>query len=293
MKLVVFRIALACIGFASGCNQVPAQESDAKKAVQSSPSLRIAIPGLTIDGCQPESPDAVSAAYVAHLQKRLEKPVLLCGAKDSAAAAQALQAGEVEMALLEPQRFIAIKDKARAILAPRFEASQGRVLAVALTLKSSGRDNLEKLKFGRPIFIGETPQSRVIPLQALADHGLDTKSLGEPVIATENTGYQQLRDGKGDMLVITAGARQRICRAEDPKGGICPDVMEAWRGRPTAPKAFAVSNNMSEADRYQLIGIHIAMHNDNPAAFGFVAKLMPKAIMLDPTEPTALLKASR
>jgi ABC-type phosphate/phosphonate transport system substrate-binding protein len=293
MKRVVSMIVLVCTGLMSGCNEGTAQKGEAIKAVASSPSLRIAIPGLGSTGCQAASTDTAATAYTAHLQKRLEKPVLLCGAKDSAAAAQALKAGDVEMALLDPQSFIAVKDQTRAILAPRFDPTQGRVLTVAMTLKSSGKDNLEKLKSGRPIFIGETPPSRDIPLEALADHGLDTKSFGPQIIATENTGFKALQDGKGDMLIITAGARQRICRAEDPKSGTCPSVFEAWRGRPTAPKALVVSNVMSEADRYQLIGIHIAMHNDNLAALGFISKLMPNAIMLDPTEPSALLKGTR
>jgi ABC-type phosphate/phosphonate transport system substrate-binding protein len=293
MMRVISMIVLVCTGLVTGCNEGTARKGEAIKAVASSPSLRIAIPGLGSEGCQAVSTDTAATAYMAHLQKRLAKPVLLCGAKDSAAAAQALKAGEVEMALLDSQSFIAVKDQTRAILAPRFDPAQGRVLTVAMTLTSSGKDNLEKLNGGRPIFIGETPPSRDIPLQALADHGLETKNFGPQIFATEITGFKALQDGKGDMLIITAGARQRICRAEDPKGGICPGAIEAWRGRPTAPKAFVVSNNMSEADRYQLIGIHIAMHNDNPAALAFISSLLPNAIMLDPTEPSALLKGTR
>jgi ABC-type phosphate/phosphonate transport system substrate-binding protein len=293
MKLVYLAMAIGCIGLVSGCNEAPAKEGEATKAVASSPSLRIAIPGLATEGCQASSADAVSTAYIAHLKARLEKPVLLCGAKDGAAAAAALKAGEVEMALLEPQSFLAVKEQTRAILAPRFDPVEGRIMAVAITLTSSGKDNLEKLKGVRPIFIGDAAPSRAIPLQAMEDHGVDTATFGPQVIATENTGYQALRDGKGDILIITAGARQRICRAENPKGGICPDITEVWRGRPTAAKALVVSNNMTEADRYQLIGIHIAMHNDNEAAFAYLASLMPKAIMLDPTEPSALLKGTR
>jgi ABC-type phosphate/phosphonate transport system substrate-binding protein len=293
MKLVYFAMAIGCLGLASGCNEAPAKKGETAKAVASSPSLRIAIPGLVPEGCQAASTDAAATAYVAHLKARLEKPVLLCGAKDGASAAAALQAGEVEMALLEPQSFLTVQEQTRAILAPRFDPLEGRIMAVAITLTSSGKDKLEKLKGGRPIYIGEAPPSRAILLQAMKDHGVDTATFGPQVIATENTGFQALRDGKGDMLIITSGARQRICRAEDPKDGICPNITEVWRGRPTATKAFVVSNNMSEADRYQLIGIHIAMHNDNQSAFAFMASLMPKSIMLDPTEPSALLKGTR
>jgi ABC-type phosphate/phosphonate transport system substrate-binding protein len=293
MKRALITSTIALLSLMIGCTPAPAPKGEATKEVATSPSLRIAIPGLAAQGCQAESANPISTAYVAHLQKRLEKPVLLCGAKDSEAAAAALKAGEVEMALLDPQGFLSVQGQARSILAARFEPTQGRVLALAIALKSSAIDSTEKLKGRRPIFIGEAPPSYAIPLQALADHGVDVSSFAPQVMETENTGFKALVDGKGDMLIITAGARQRICRAENPKGGICPNVVEAWRGRPTAPQAFVVRNDMSEADRYQLIGIHIAMHNENQPAFAYISEIIPKAVLLDPTEPSALLKGTR
>lgn len=293
MRRVFSILALAGLSLGSACSPASPPESAATKVVPSIASLRIAIPGLDVQGCQPTSANLDATAYLNHLKARLEKPVLLCGVKDGAAAAAALGAGDVEMALLGPDSFLAVQDKALAIIAPRFDPAIGRVLALAVTLKSSGLDSKEKLQGRIPIFIGEAPPSRAIPLQALSDHGVDTGTFGPAVLATENTGFQALLDGKGDMLIITAGARQRICRAENPKGGICPDVIEAWRGRPTAPQAFVVRADMSEADRYQLIGIHIALHKDSQPALAFVSNIMPKAIMLDPSEATALLKGTR
>lgn len=266
----------------------------APKSVSSPTQIRVAAIGLGFDGCTATPVDGSAKAYLAHLKTRLGNEVSLCNFKDTSAAAQALIAKEAEIAIIDPNAYATIKDKARAILAPRYEILVGRVLAVALTTKASGRTSLAQLVNARPIFISSMPASHAAPLKGLSDYGVVASRFGGEIMTpNEDAGLAALREGRGDVLILTAGARQRLCRGDDPKEILCADVVEVWRGRPTANQAFVVRNDMVDADRYQLIGIHIAMHNENKAAFAFIENKMPNAIMLDPTEAAALVKGPR
>lgn len=257
-------------------------------------AFRIGITGLSESGCSAAPSEAAAAAYRKHLEGRLGKPVVLCGYKDGKAVATALQDGQLDLAVLDQPSFEAVSKIARPILAPRADAITGRVLAVALTLKTSGRDTPAKLAGGRPIFISNLAASHQVPLQGLADYGADTKSFkSELVVADEHAGLAALRAGQGDALIITAGARQRLCRGDDPKIVLCGDVVEAWRGRPTALAGLVVRNDQPEADRYQLVGIHIALHQERPDALAFLAAKLGGGIALDPTEATAMQKGAR
>lgn len=249
--------------------------------------FRVLVPGAGIIGCDVRG-DA--AAYRSHLEKRLNRPVSLCGVKSSTAAAAALGAGKAEMVLLDPIGFAAVEDRGRAILAGRVSAETGRVLTVAVVLKSAGKDTLAKLTGAAPIVAGDKPASKDVPLRALADAGAPVASF-RPVLVMndDNAAFAALRTGRGNLLVLTAGARQRVCLPLDPKSNPCADLVEIWRGRPTAPFAFVVPKNMPIGDRHQLVGIHIALHFEAPAAMAFITRAMPPAVALDPTEAGALL----
>ena len=256
--------------------------------------FRIGVPGLAQSGCSATPREAAAEAYRKHMEARLGKPVLLCGYVDGKAVATALQEGQLDLAILDQPSFEPLAKVARPILAPRADAQTGRVLAVALTLKSSGRDTPVKLAGSRPIFISKLAASHQVPLQGLADYGADTKSFKpELFVADEHAGLEALRAGQGDALIITAGARQRLCRGDDPKVILCGDVVEAWRGRPTAQTGLVVRNDLPEADRYQLVGIHIALHQERPEALAFLASKLGGGVALDPTEATAMQKGVR
>lgn len=256
--------------------------------------FRIGIAGLAQAGCSATPSEAAAESYRKHLETRLGKPVVLCGYLDAKAAATALQDGQLDLAILDQPSFEPVSKVARPILAPRADAQTGRVLAVALTLKTSGRDTPVKLAGSRPIFISKLAASHQVPLQGLADYGADTKSFKpELFVADEHAGLEALRAGQGDALIITAGARQRLCRGDDPKVILCGDVVEAWRGRPTAQTGLVVRNDLPEVDRYQLVGIHIALHQERPEALAFLASKLGGGVALDPTEAIAMQKGAR
>jgi ABC-type phosphate/phosphonate transport system substrate-binding protein len=233
-------------------------------------------------------------AFTDHLSARLERPVSLCGASDTAAAAASLAKGEADMALVDPAGFKAHAGVVRAILAPRPSRDTGRVLAVALTTKAGTRAGLDMLAGARPIFIADGEASRAVPLKALEDHGVPVANFGPALLAKgEDDGAAALRAGTGDVLILTAGAAQRLCRPEDQSSKPCDDLREIWRGRPTASRAFAVRNDMDADLRYRLVGIHIGLHFEEPDAMAYVAQLMPGSVALDPAEATALVVGPR
>ncbi|KAF0117268.1 MAG: hypothetical protein FD163_2349 [Hyphomonadaceae bacterium] len=256
-------------------------------------AVRIAIAGVAGEGCSAAPSDLAAKAYIAHLSSRLNRPVLLCPAKDKAAAANALISNNAEIALLDTASFLPVKDQAQSIFVGRYSRIDGRVLGVAMTLKADGITDISKLSNKRPIFLSEAASGHAIELQALSDYGFNTKEFGPEVIIAENEALEALRQKRGDVLITTAGARQRICRSDDPQEVLCGDIAEIWRGRPSAPFAFVASREISDADKYQLIGIHIVLHTENPTAFAFIEKVMPTSIALDPSEADALLKGQR
>ncbi len=253
--------------------------------------FRILVPGAGLNGC---TTTGDAEAYRAHLQKRLERPVSLCAADDNAAAAAALRSGSADMVVLDPASYSTVKDMARAVLAGRISEDTGRVLSVALVRKSSGKTGLADLAGASPIVAGKAPASNAVPMKALADAGAPVASF-KPVQIMEgdDPAFAALRARRGDLLVVTASARQRACMTPDLKVDPCSDLTEVWRGRPSAPHALVVANTLPLADRHQLVGIHIALHFEAPKAMAFMARALPAAVALDPAEAGALLSRQR
>lgn len=271
-----------------------AAPANTQGAAQGAAAFRIVVPaeGLADAGLTGCAATGAAEAYRAHLAARLARPVSLCGAADAMAAAAALRDGKADMALLDPAAFETVKDKARAMLAGRMDAATGRPVAVALVLKRSGKTRLADLAGAAPIVAGTAPASKDVPMQALADAGAPVASFKPlQVIAGDEPAFAALRSGRGDLLVVTASARQRVCSALDVKVDPCADLTAVWRGRPRAARAMVVANSMATSDRHQLVGIHIALHFEAPRAMGFMARAMAPAVALDPAEPTALLAA--
>jgi ABC-type phosphate/phosphonate transport system substrate-binding protein len=261
------------------------------QAQEAAKPFRIFVPGAGLSNC---APTGDAEAYRAHLEKRLERPVRLCAAGDTTAAAAALVASQADMVILDPPAYTLVAGKARAILAGRVSAATGRVLSVALVLKRSGKTSFADLADASPIVAGRLPASNDVPMQALADAGAPVASFkAVQVIEGDDPAFAALRAGRGNVLVVTAGARQRACMSLDVKVDPCADLTEVWSGRPLAPRALVVSNAMPVADRHQLVGIHIALHFEAPKAMAFMARAMPPAVAIDPTEAGALLARRR
>jgi ABC-type phosphate/phosphonate transport system substrate-binding protein len=254
---------------------------------QSATPFRVVIADAGLTGC---AATGAAEAYRRHLEQRLSRPVSLCGAADTKAAAAELRAGKADMVVLDPAAFETVKDVARAALAGRVNALTGRVLSLALVLKTSGKTSLAALTGATPIFAGNAPASMEVPLRAIGEAGAPIDSF-KPAMVFEGDepAFAALRAGRGDVLVINASARARACMTPDIKRDPCADLAELWRGRPRAARALVVRNTMPTGDRHQLVGIHIGLHFEAPTAMRFMAQALPPAVALDPAEAGALL----
>lgn len=256
-------------------------------------ALRIAAPGAGAGACHPLEKTAApgESAYYKHLAKRLDVDILKCPVKDRLAAAQALAAGKADMAMIDTAAYEPVKSQVRAFMTVRSSGPPARVPVVLSTLKASGRD-LASLEGRTIVFGGAIPASHEVPKQALADKGMGGGFFGREIVAED---YQDavkiLRSGKADAMILHASAQRRLCRGATPKAQPCADLAVLWTGRARAPAAFAVRRDMPDLVRYQILGIHLAMHMEAQKAFAWAAGWAPSPVEFEPTEAEALAAA--
>jgi ABC-type phosphate/phosphonate transport system substrate-binding protein len=235
---------------------------------------------------------AAARAYAAHLSARLKRPVALCGFAQSAAAGAALAAGAVDLALLDAAGFAPHQARVRAILAGRPQTGPGRALAVLLARSADPRTAPAAFAQARLTLAGAgTPMEAPVRM-ALAQAGL--ASAARPhAVERGAAALAALRSGAADAALLDAAAVTRECRADDAASRPCADLKEVWRGRPRPALAWAVSRAMPEALRFQIIGVHIALHQEAPQAAPFALAGMAGAALLEPAEALALTDASQ
>ena len=255
-------------------------------------SLRIAVVTMAATGCDDGLAKKMGGeVFVRHLQKRLNKTVTLCGFADNTAAMQALGAGKVDLAPADQSSYLPVRDKVRATLTARPAMGAGRVMAMALVTKASGRMGPNRLNGAKPIFLAAGEVTHDAPLAGLRSAGVDLGKLGPEVLAGDLArAAGDLRSGRGDVLLVDASHYQRLCRGDKPNEKPCDDLKEIWRGRPAVLQALAVRRDMQPDLRYQLISIYIAMHLEAPDAFAFATRSTPSVVCFDPTEAEALVE---
>jgi hypothetical protein len=254
--------------------------------------VRIAIITGQALGCDDGLANKVGGgAFVRHLQKRLNRPVTLCGFTNTVGAMQALSMGKVDLAPADQGSYLPVREKVRATLTARPAKGAGRVMAMAMVMKRSGRTAPNLLTGAKPIFIATGEVTHDAPLAGLRAAGVDLGKLGKEVVAGDLArAASDLRSGKGDVLIVDASHYQRLCRGDKPNEKPCDDLKEIWRGRPAVSQALAVRRDMQPDLRYQLISIYIAMHLEAPEAFRFATQTTPGVTNFDPTEAEALVE---
>jgi len=254
--------------------------------------VRIAVVTMDAAGCDRGLAKTMGGeAFVRHLQTRLNRTVTLCGFADMAAATQALAQGQVDLAPADEEAYLPVRDKVRATLTVRSAKGAGRVMAMALVPKASGRTAPKSLIGAKPIFVATGEVAHDAPLAGLRAAGVDPSRLGRETVAGDLVrAANDLRAGKGDVLIVDASHYQRLCQGERPNERPCADLKEVWRGRPAVSQALLVRRDMPGDLRYPLISIYIGMHLEAPAAFAFATRTAPGAAAFDPTEADALVE---
>ncbi len=252
--------------------------------------LRIAAIGPATGPCAPLSANAPAGqkAYFDLLAKRLQTEVVNCPMADAAAAAQALAAGQIDLARLDGAVFGPVSSNVRSVLTTRDKGALNRLPVVVSTLKTGQAQTLADLAGASLVFGGPMKASLEVPKMALATYGADDAFFGDLIVAQDyETAAAQLRSGAAQAMVLHAGAWQKLCRGDQPGEDLCADLRVVWRQRPVADQAWAVRTDMTDERRFRLIGIHVAMHNEAPDAFAWAAG--PGAEEFEPTEAKALI----
>jgi ABC-type phosphate/phosphonate transport system substrate-binding protein len=255
------------------------------------PPFRIGVLAPASGPCAPPSPSASAGerAYFALLAKRLERPVLACPVASLAEGATALSAGRLDMTVLDGPSYAPVRAAVRAALTVRPEGGLARA-PVVLVVKS-GRDGAPaSLKGGTIVFGGSTTVALALPREVLSEQGYGPAVVGHELVAGDETAaLAALRAGKADAAALEAAAWQRQCQATHGKDQPCTDLKPVWRARPQAQRAWAVRRDLPDPFRFRLVGVHVAMHLEDKAAFGWSAsQLSTDAADFLPAEPLAL-----
>jgi ABC-type phosphate/phosphonate transport system substrate-binding protein len=264
----------------------------AAPAVAQAPAQPFRVGYLGVDApCAAAGPGA-PAAYAALLSARLKRPVVLCGFAGGAAAGAALATGAVDLALLDAGGFAPHQGAVRTILTGRAADGPGRVLSVLMARAADPRARAADFAPARVVLGGAGPLMQAGPVQAMADAGVRFTASPQTLAGAE-AALAAVRAGGSDAALLDAASVTRNCRANDATSRRCADLKEVWRGRPRPARAWAVRRDMAEALRFQLVGIHIALHQEAPAAAPFALAGMSGAALLEPTEALSLVDASQ
>ena len=237
----------------------------------------------------PASASAGQKALFSLLAKRLDETVLDCPFPTPEAAAQALAAGQTDLALLTPETYAPLAGKVRAILTVNPKGELGRIPVVAATLAGNPAASLADFKGKRAVFASPAPYDLGVGRRALADQGAGAGFFADETPAgSADAAVAKLRGGGADLLVLNGDAWQRTCRGIKPQDKPCADLKVIWRGRPRAAAALAVSTAMPAQLRYRLIGIYVAMNLEAPAAFAAASAFAPGGQNFDAAEAEAL-----
>ncbi len=229
-------------------------------------------------------------AYFHHLAVRLGRDVLTCPMANRASAAKALAAGELDLAVLDPETYEIAKTTTRALLTVRPAGRLSRIPVVAVTRKASGSATSLAAFSGKvAVFGGSTDATLTVPQQALADHGAGPQFFSKTdVAANADAAAASLRAGRAHLMVLNAAAWERLCKGERTQETRCGDLDVVWRGRPRATLAYVIRRDMPDELRFRLIGIHIALHLEAKDAFTWASSWVPQGAEFEPTEAEAL-----
>jgi len=259
-------------------------------------TLRIATVSGSTGSCHALEAGAPAGekAYFRLLETRLGRDILSCPVVDRTAAAQALAAGSLDAAVLDPAAYAPVQATTRAILTVRPAGGLNRIPVVVATKATAPATNLASLRGKTAVFGGVVEAALAAPRQALADQGAGPGFFSrEDVAADADTAAAKLRSGAADALVLNAAAWERLCQGERAKDNNCADLKVVWRGRRRAAFAMVVRRDIPDELRFRLIGIHVAMHIEAKDAFTWASSWVPGAAEFEPTEAGALALAAR
>jgi len=284
---MIGRIAPIALLLLAACGQ-PESEKAAPVAANATPLLtqvRVAFEAPATGACVSSSPefDPSQRAYIGHLSERMEVPVMLCPFASRSEAAQALADGKIELALLDPVSIASVKDVVRPIMTQRIPADLGRVEVVLAVMDSSPIRSAADARRRRIIIPGEN--STVLAGVQLALENIGFGTSDQIAAPSRRAALAALQAGEGDAIAMQSAQWIRLCRGEARGETPCDGLREVWRGRQTANEAWSARRDLPQESWARLLGIHIALVQENPLAAGWIA---PEMTEIEPIEATGL-----
>lgn len=243
--------------------------------------FRIGLGGIE-SGCSAAddpSLDGPIAGYARHLEIRLGVAVEICGMAPEQAA-DALSAGTVDFVTLATHLTGDVADTVRPILRVRPKGEMARTEFVLVGAKDA------------PIMASNVPETGDVLFVAMnqgeADALAQIVGQGAPVTVpiskfVDPTLTAALESRADDSLIAVNVGRFLIFCQENASE--CEDTKVLWRGFAPLDTAWTVRADMGKERMYRLIGIHTALHFEEPEIFQAIAST--DALEFEPTEPWA------
>ncbi len=266
----------------AGCNSADKSGADTAEKADAPPAavkvLRVGFTATETDADRIAQLDS----YKAYLEEKMGVPVQVFRASDYLGVAQAMEAGQLDLASVGPSNYASLHlrmgDKVRPILMPG-DASyysalyvradspyksladlKGKTLAFAdinstsgylipnFLLRGEGYD--PKSFFGKTIFAGGHEQGVIAVLRGQADAGVTWSSMeGE-----EATGY-------------TRGIFHRMVKSDLLK---MQDIRVLWKGGPIPPGPMVAATSLPEDFLQRLIDVHKELQTARPDIFAML-----------------------
>jgi ABC-type phosphate/phosphonate transport system substrate-binding protein len=227
------------------------------------------------------------ARYGKLLSDRLGIPVEMCGFANAQAIANAFAHDKLDFAPLSAAAYPAAGG-VRPILTslPKNALPRGPIVAIAM---SSDRKGAADVARGRVATLAKGPLTYDLARATLAANGGSAiLKTATPVVGSVNDGLSALQSHKIDSLLLPIDYWATSCAGAKTA---CKSFQIVWQGRPVPDTAWCLRTRLGDELRYRLVGIHVALRFDDPAAFEAVAG--PNADTFDPAEATAFASTTK
>ena len=234
--------------------------------------------------------DPVAKSYAELLADRFNTDVTICLTDTPEEVVALAQEGEVNFAWVTKEAAAPILGDWRPALTLRYENGLGRVPFVMFALRSGQSvDDLSELQASDIGVIDRPPQSLHINLakRVLKDFNILKDDGVEPLpYQTHEALFEAVENGQIPAGILEAGTWGRVCAVLDPDATFCDHFEVMLYDRQRADIGFILPTDTDRERFYRLIGVHIALHLDLPAAHDWLRQ--GKGLEFEPTEASAM-----
>lgn len=259
-------------------------------------SIRVGLPlaGQTEDGagCKAGSEviDQNARDYVDMLAARFNTDVTLCLTETYADLAELAGREEVNFVWLDQERALPLLDSWRPMLTLREHTDLGRAPLVLFSASAANEvKSFADVNLADIGFLGRPPEALNIDLakRLLSDYGVAGDYSAAPRrFATYADLMDAVETGEVRAGILEGGTWGRACGVLDPASTFCDHLNALIYDRPRAIEAFMIPLTTDKERHFRLIGVHIALHIENPDVFAWLSQ--SKGPEYEPTEADAM-----